>query len=254
MRNDRLASCALAALLSACGGGLLKDSDTASDSMDLADRTAALAAVFTAGIDSSANTATLMATASETGTKGAIMPASCLTVDHPVNGTVGYTFADCTGPYGLVGLKNRVAAAFSLSSGDIQIGLNSVDTAAGQITIRFEADLTVTPTSGVRTIKATSNSSVTTSRGRTLTQGGDYTATYDGQCLTLAGTFGTRDENITWNTTVSNYRHCAGSCPKGTVAIAKPDSSLTVTYDGSSTAHAENNAGGTGSISLTCGQ
>jgi hypothetical protein len=113
-----------------------------------------------------------------------------------------------------------------------------------------------TSTSGDRSVALTTRSSGTGPRGLSFAQAGVYTARWSSDCLDLNGTWTTRVEALTFNTTVAALRRCRGQCPAagGTVTLGTSDGrTVTLTFTGEAAARVSGSGGRMGTVVLPCG-
>jgi len=241
-------------LLAACGGSaaVATDGENAADSADTASVTASMSSLTTDGVDASATTATAAAASAQVKALALLSPQGCATAQ--VNGsTVNYTLNGCTGPYGLINATGTVSATYALAAGVLTVTLSGNNLKANGSTVNLNATATVTGAAGSRQAAVTSSTSAQTARGRTITHSGNYTAGWDGSCLTLNGAFTTQIGLIGWNTSIANYKRCQGMCPaSGTVVITAGANTATVTFAGGATISYTDSKGDSGTVTLTC--
>lgn len=238
-----------------CGGALAtSDSSTAADSADTADLTTSLSALTTDGVDMTAASDGAAATTAATRVKTLLQPSSCITVTTAVNVNT-YTFAGCTGPYGLVSVNGTLTATYTKAGNAITVVLASQNLTANGAKLTLQATSVVSGTGTSRTATVNSSSSATTARGGQVAHTGSYTASWDGSCVSLDGAFTTRVGLISWATVVAGYKRCQNSCPQsGTVSISANNGSATVVnFNGSASATYTTSDGKVGSFMLGCG-
>lgn len=241
--------------LAACGGsgGIATDGENAADSADTASVTASMSSLTTDGVDATATTSAAAAASAQAKAMTLLQPQGCATA-QATGSTVNYTFNNCTGPYGLVNLSGQVAANYTLvAGGGVTVTLSGTNLKANGSTVTLNATAVVTGTAGNRQATVTSSTSAQTSRGRTISHSGSYTAGWDGSCLTLTGAFTTQIGLLGWSTSITNYKRCQGMCPaSGTVVITAGANTATVTFAGNATVTFTDNKGDTGTVTLLC--
>lgn len=241
--------------LSACGGaaGISTDGENAADSADTASVTASMSSLTTDGVDASATTADAAAMSAQVKAMALLQPQGCATA-VVTGSSVAYTFNNCTGPYGLLNLSGNVTANYTMvAGGGVTVTLSGSNLKANGSTVTLNATAIVTGTAGSRQAAVTSSTSAQTSRGRTISHSGNYTAGWDGSCLSLNGSFTTQIGLLGWSTTIANYKRCQGMCPaSGTVVITAGANTATVTFANSATVTFTDNKGNTGTVTLQC--
>lgn len=125
-------------------------------------------------------------------------------------------------------------------------------------TVNLNATVTASQVNGVKTAEVTSTTTGTGPRGNSLARTGNYTVTYDSAtgCVTLDGTWSATAGARSSSTVVSKYQRCKGTCPTagGSIVNTSGRTVVTLTYDGSATAHWATAAGRAGTLDLQCGK
>lgn len=180
---------------------------------------------------------------------------------------VHITFADCTGPYGLVHVKGEVKVTFSAGGVSLlHAEIAGVDLTANDKPIAFDATAEIAPAADGRDVAWKAHWSRTTDEGLAvdhsseLTVKGDTTAgcpSIDGSATTTVtqGDGAGRGVDSTF-TAVKLCKNPDGAlaCPSGTVKHTGETSGASVTcaYDGSATAKVTGPAGRTWDLALAC--
>ncbi len=184
-------------------------------------------------------------------------PASCVTATAAGN-VVTYVLDDCTGPHGRLHMSGTATATITVDA----MGSYVVDVAGTGLMVNGATlDLAA---HGVFSVSGTTKQVVVTTmgqgvgpRGHVITRGGDYTISWsDTQCRDFDGAWSTDVGGLHWSTTVSGLHRCAGMCPaSGTISHTGGISgvTLTITFDGTSTAAWTSSRGRSGTIDLLCG-
>ena len=250
------AAYALPLFLVACGGTATATSDgeNAADSADTASLTASMSSLTTDGVDASVTTSSAAATSALTKAMTLLQPQGCATAKVDAN-IVTYTFNGCTGPYGLVSLSGTVVASYAMVSGGggVTVTMLGANLQANGNSVSLNATSTVSGLGATRQAMVSSMTSAVTARGQRISHSGNYTAAWDGTCLTLNGAFSTQIGLLGWSTAITNYKRCQGMCPaSGSVVITAGTSSATVTYSGSATAMYKDDKGNSGTVTLSC--
>lgn len=254
-------------LFASCGGVDTNSNDDTSTayaaalSIDSAVEESGLIAAIASKLTANDNTG-MAAAADAAGITSLFLPARCATTQTTLN-VVTYTFAKCTGPYGLLNLDGTLAATLQpMGAGQVQVALAANGFKISTVSVNVMATALVTTGVTQNSAAVTSTSSATNARGETAAHSGSYTAGWDGNCLTLNGGFttslGTSNGTASWTTQIANFRECSGMCPDsgGSVTVtSQSGASVTVHYTNGGTAEVTTTtAGGTqGMILLSCG-
>jgi hypothetical protein len=251
---------------SGCGGGpqtqtIAEDdsqaiAESAALSVAAAEQDAALASVAVEPLDAqSIGSGDAAASAAARATSG-FTPASCVTVSSARN-VVTYVLASCTGPYGLGHVSGTLTATYTPQPGGaLKVDLAATGLSVNSATVDVTASALVTDVASKRTVTVTSASRAVAARGGTVTHAGNYTASWDGTCLSLGGTFTTTVGIASWTTAIADYRHCSGKCPdaSGTVTVTgTAGRTITISYTSGGTALVVSSTGKQGMIRLDCG-
>jgi hypothetical protein len=187
-----------------------------------------------------------------------LQPAGC--VRAPANGNVvTYTLTNCAGPYGFAQASGTLRATITSNGpglGFTVVLAGSLNANRGRWTIDASANVAGGNTSAERRAAVTSRVSGTGAHGRTLTHAGLFNIAWTSQSIDLNGTWETHVANLTFNTTVMNFRRRETMCPEsgGTVRLSTPDGrSVTVTFTATATATVSGSGGRTGTVPLYCG-
>ncbi len=246
-----------AILLSACGGAASSDEDSvAADSIDTADQVSALTSLSSDGVklDAVGLTSNQAAQAGASGVS-AKLTAGCVDVNTNQN-VVTYTLVNCSGPYGLLNLSGILTATYTVQStggtNSLQVQLTSTALKVDKAAINVDSTAVVSGTAQSHTATVNSKTTAVTARGNTITHSGNYTAGWDGTCVSLSGNFSTRSGIINGSTQVESYSRCMNACPKqGKVTFVGNFHIVTMTFDGSATA-AITLDGKSGNLKLLC--
>lgn len=251
-----LAALALAAP-AACGVGAGADSssDIAADSSEISSQEVAFIQVSSGGLgtDGAMTPETMAQTAAnQSGTF--LQSASCVTATAS-GATVTYQFTDCTGPWGLVHVTGTAVATYSPAAGGFNVAVTATGLRVNGATVDLNTTATVTGPAGARTAQVATQSHGTSARGLSFTRSGNYTASWDGTCLGLGGTFSTEVARASWTTTVTDFRVCRSECPQsGTIAVTGSGGrTTTVAFSGGPSATVTGAAGRTTTVRLFCG-
>lgn len=257
MRNS-LATAALL-LLVGCGGteAIAPDDIATSQSAALSVEAANQAGGFLAIVaDSTGDAATGIAAAQSAAQLTSLFaPAGCATATTSSN-TVTYTFAACTGPYGMTKLTGTVVVQFSLAGVNaLDLEVMSTGLSVGGATLDLAATATYEKGATTDMLTVASTTKGTSARAGAITQMGMYTIAWDATCLQLDGTFSSGFRAETWSTAITGYERCSNMCPKagGMVTVTGPNNrSVTISYSGGGTAYAMTSSGQSGMIALPC--
>lgn len=183
----------------------------------------------------------------------ALQPPTCHSAT--TNGATDvFTFNDCTGPRGLSHTTGTMTVTYSVDVQGIHSHSTATDFVVNQSTLSIDATTTYVSSGGTRSISVTSTSSGTGPLGNSILRQGSYTSTWTSTCHTLNGTWSSTVAGLTASTTETNVTRCSGACPQagGTVSETKRNGvTVTITYDGTATAHWTNGTK-SGTIQLLC--
>jgi hypothetical protein len=215
---------------------LVNDGNESSESGDTASSLVA-APVFAITKPSELDTvdsATTVASLSRT----VFLPSGCATADR-VGAVVTYTFADCSGPLGLLHLKGTIIATFSAGApGSVSVHVQSESLTLNDVPVEETADATISFSGSTKITHWTGLFKGTTPRGFPVT----HTATYDIQsdtstsCIQIDGNASTTirrdgaDHGI--KTSVTGYVRCGKrtACPtSGTFVFSTLDDKIKLT-------------------------
>jgi hypothetical protein len=247
----------------ACGGTETNTTDdtatayAAALSVDAAVQESGLFAALAGSLTGNGVTGEAAAT-DATAITASFTPAGCATVTTNKNVNT-YTFAKCTGPYGLLKLDGTVTATFTpMLGGKVKVELAANAFKISTVSVNLAATAVLTPGVTQQSADVTTSSSATNARGESAAHSGSYTAGWDATCVSLNGTFTTTVGAVAWSTVIANFRQCTDKCPDsgGTVTVStQRGGSITVHYTNGGTAEVTTTtAGGTrGMIVLSCG-
>jgi len=180
-------------------------------------------------------------------------PAGCVTVAE-TGLVVKLTFAQCTGPRGLRELNGELDLTVSAgAAGAIDVAAHAAGLEVGQATLDVDSSAIHTVDNGTRTLAVSTHGTGTGGLGNAITHDGDYTASWDASCVSLDGMWSTEVGEKSRSTTAS-VKRCLGACPTGTITRDTfLGRTITITFDGTSTATWTTSAGRSGSFRLACG-
>jgi len=183
----------------------------------------------------------------------ALQPPTCHSAT--TNGATDvFTFNDCTGPRGLTHTTGTMTVSYSVDVQGIHSHSTATDFIVNQSTLSIDATTTYVSSGGTRSITVTSTSSGTGPLGNNILRQGSYTSTWTSTCHTLNGSWISTVAGLTASTTETDVTRCSGACPQagGTVTETKRNGvTVTITYDGTATAHWTNGTK-SGTIQLIC--
>jgi hypothetical protein len=215
------------------------------------------------GSDGSGN----LAVATATATGGFFLPAGCLTeINDVATSTATFTYADCTGPYGLVHLTGTVTVAYSSTgANDLTLNLSATNFQINKATLTsFTATAAITATGATRDMTWNASMSGVTGRGRdfTRTTSKNLTWTVGGatECVAIDGTAEGTVTGAHLKTTITSYQRCKDACPQAGSEIQIDDvdngNSVDIKYQGgpqASVTEDRKNRTETVTIELACG-
>lgn len=242
-----------------CGGfgqdGSTSDQAYAADTTDTADQVSALVSVSTDGIDTQASglTSTIAAQAAVANVT-AKLASGCVTATLQ-GSTATYVMNNCTGPYGLVSLTGTLSVGYTVTGSGagttVTVALSGSGIKLNNATLDVNSSAVISGPSTNRTAVVSSTTSAESARGNSIAHSGNYTAGWDGSCVTLTGTFMTRVGLSNYSTVITDYKRCLNTCPKtGTITFTGKNI-ITLAFDGTASADLTVN-GKAGSLPLLC--
>jgi hypothetical protein len=185
-------------------------------------------------------------------------PGGCAVVTQAgADITVKYT--DCTGPRGLVHVTGELDLTVTIPAlATIAVHGSASGLQVNSATLDFDLDATYTTSGTTSTLAVTANGSGTGPRGNSIDHNGNYTVTWDtaSACRTIDGAWSTDLTSAAATAERSNtvnLSRCDSSCPTGSLTHKfLAGASLTITFDGSSTAQWSASTGASGSVPLLC--
>jgi hypothetical protein len=185
-------------------------------------------------------------------------PAGCATVTQS-DANVTVVFNDCTGPRGLLHVTGKLDLVVSVAlDGTISVHGTATDLQVNLATISVDANAVYTVSGTSHAVAVETTGTGTGPRGNEIDHEGSYTVSWDTAttCRTIAGHWQTEITSTTSSATRSNdvdVERCVGMCPTGTITHHfLSGASLTVTFDGTSTATWMTSTGKSGSVTLHC--
>jgi hypothetical protein len=204
--------------------------------------------------------------AEQLGAPSQLWPSGCTTrsKDPTDPDSAHVTFADCTGPFGLVHIDGDEEVTFSSSAaGALHVAITGVNLGAEGAPIAFSATADVTfPTATTREVVWQGSWSRTNEAGDVVDHTSDLMIAVDivAGCRTLDGTALTTVAGRQVDSTLRGYRVCrylttgAEGCPSGSVIHTGEPSGKVVTldFDASDVAQVTGPAGDTFEVALAC--
>jgi hypothetical protein len=177
-----------------------------------------------------------------------LQPEGCLTKTRE-GSVVTFESKGCTGPFGKVAVYGTLVATFSKTTPDVlHVALATKDGATSNgAAFDYGSDTDIRFDGAARIFTYHGHSSGTTARGKSFSRSTDLTVSVDTQAQCLAidgtshGTIGKYDVDLT----IEGFHACRNACPTAGIARATvdgplvKDASITVTFDGSDTAHVQ---------------
>jgi hypothetical protein len=247
-------------LVSACTNAGHEDADSASSAIDSTDSTESEGNVMMGTVDGADGSGLLAPTAAEVAVRIAANvslrwnPSGCATVTQH-DATVSITYHDCSGPRGLIHVTGTLDLAIAVSTtGAITIHGTSSSLQVNRTELVIDATATYSVTGTGHTIAVQTSGSGTGPRGNLVDHEGSYTITWDSGtlCRSIDGHWQTDVGTRERSNDVSLHR-CGTGCPTGTITHHFfAGATLTVTLDGTATAHWTSSAGASGTTQLSC--
>ena len=246
-------------LVCACTNGH-DDVDSAASAIDSSDSTEAEGNVMMGSIDGADGSGLAAPTAADVAVRIAANvalrwnPSGCATVTQH-DALVSITYNDCTGPRGLVHVTGTLDLAVSISTtGAITVHGTSSSLQVNRAELVIDATATYTVGGSGHTLSVQTSGSGTGPRGNTVDHEGSYTINWDPStlCRSIDGHWQTDIGARERSNDVSLHR-CGAGCPTGTITHHfAVGASLTITLDGTATAHWATSAGASGTTQVGC--
>ena len=212
-----------------------------------------LAPVVEAGVVATASSAA--AASAVAASVGHYFPNGCATASASGN-VVTFKLNDCTGPLGLVGSTGTVTATLNVVSNSVQVQLSGNDISANGATVNLSTSGTLTATaSGQKTLQANSQTSGTGPDGNNIMHSGMYTLVWPTGtgCATINGTLTGSGTSAGTTTQITNYVACTNKCPQSGMTVSSFNGgSVTLSFNGSTSAQCTSSIGTSASIALDC--
>lgn len=245
--------------ITACADRATGDAQIAETSADSAMSGQGEAALAATLFDGAGGARALPATAADMAqwiaTKGrSLTPAGCATSTQ-TGTSATITFDHCTGRHGLVTIDGTVQAQItSVTASSVAFRITADQLLLGGAALDIDITGTYSSVAGTQSLAVTSTSTGTGALGNPVTHDGDYTATWDGTCATVEGTWSTTIGDRDRGLDVSLTR-CTGACPRGQVTRTDGrGKTISLSFDGTATASWSSSTGRAGQLQLGCGQ
>lgn len=259
MTMSRTRSWLLLLTFTACANRATGDSEVAETSADSAMSGQAEAALAATMFDGAGAARALPATAADmaqwVATRGrSLTPAGCATSTQ-TGATATIVFDHCTGRHGLVTIDGTVTAQItSVSASSVGFQITADQLMLGGAALDVAITGTYSSVAGTQSLAVTSTTTGTGALGNAVTHDGDYTATWDGTCATVDGTWSTTIGDRDRGLDVSLTR-CTAACPRGQVTRTDVrGKTISLSVDGTATASWSSSTGRSGELRLGCGQ
>lgn len=248
----------VASLMAGCGGFGSVGSDEAA--LDSTEASGSEAALFSSAAAMQTSGASGVGLASDIAAHwGAqFQPAGCATSTSAGNVVTLVTNA-CTGPYGLVAVTGTVEVTVTPALNGYSAHANTVGLKVNRATLNIDSSWTYTNNGAQKSVTVQAGGTAIGARGHQITRSGEYTVTWTSECLSLDGAWTTTFDGISYQTDVNQFSQCKGQCPAagGSVAWTGASRSVSIEFDGSSTADVTitgGRRGSEGTLSLFCGR
>jgi hypothetical protein len=247
-------------VVGACADRGAGDTDSAMAAIDSSDSTQAEGDMMMGSVDGADGSGLVAPTAAQVAVRIAANvslrwnPSGCATVSQH-DALVSITYHDCTGPRGLAHVSGTLDLAIAVSTaGVITVHGTSAALQVNRATLVVDATATYSVMGTGHTLAVETKGSGTGPRGNEVEHEGSYTVTWDpsSMCRSITGHWQTEIGARERSNDVALER-CGGGCPTGTITHhVTADASLTVTFDGTATAHWSASTGATGTTQLSC--
>jgi len=182
-----------------------------------------------------------------------LQPAGCFQAEVTEAHAV-YTFADCSGPRGLLHLTGTMSVDYAVSAQGITATANASQFHVNGATLDIESSALLSLKEGKRNLEVTTRGNGTGPRGYALSYEGHSEYVFADDCFTLNGNWSRRGIAGTAGTVVTDYARCAGACPtSGTIVhTGVRGRTVTIEFDGSGSASWSTSNGRSGTVDLLC--
>ncbi len=185
-------------------------------------------------------------------------PNHCASASANQN-VVTLDLVNCSGPLGITSLGGAIVETLTVTgNGQIQAQLTGNNLAANGAPFHLNTSGAVTVAgNGQKTLTATSMSTGTGPGGTSIARSGTYTVLWPTGtgCATINAAFSgssSLDAGV-MSTTISNYVACTGECAQsGSSTTTASGQSITLTFNGSTSALCNASNGQIASVALTC--
>lgn len=255
-----------AALLGACGGSD-KTKDTTSSGTVASDDDTSVAEDGADANNADTDTQLLasslvpsdLATANvDSNIHALFLPRACAT--SVANGTTGakYTFSNCLGPNGLLGVSGEVDIDFATTANSLTLSLTYTAVKVNGAELDGTASATVTADGAKRTMTWSGNISGATANGKEFSHSSNSTIAWSlgDKCFALSGSSDGAIAKREIKVEIDDYSRCGRGCPEAggkiTVTNVAKAKTIEVDYDGTAIADFTNANGKTTQIPLLC--
>lgn len=243
--------------LTACPRRVDIDQEAAEIGVDSTESTSDEGALLSSMLDGAESTGALAITAEQAAAgmasrvAGRYAPAGCVTVEQ-TGAHLAYTFDNCVGPRGLRAVDGVVEVDVSIDGEAIVAAASATDFHIGLATIEIAATGTYTNTNGTQALAVVTHTTGVGGRGFALEHDGDYTVSWDDDCVTLEGAWSSSRGDLARSTTADVTR-CRATCPTGSVTrTTVRDNVIEIVFDGTATASWSSARGRSGTFALDC--
>jgi hypothetical protein len=205
-----------------------------------------------AGAAAPSSTAAASAVAAAVGT---YFPNGCATASASGN-VVTFMLHNCTGPLDLIAATGTVTATLTLGVGMVGVQLAGNNISANGATINLSTSGTLIASNGQKTLTSNTSTTGTGPNGNSASHSGMYMIVWTpgSGCATINGTLNGAGSggNVT-STQITNYVTCANKCPQsGTSVSSFNGGSVTLTFNGTSSAQCAASNGTSATVPLRC--
>ena len=243
--------------LTACTRREALEQEAAELAVDSTESTNDEAALFSSMLDGAATTGALQITAEQAATAMATRaaarytPSGCVTIEQ-TGAHLDYTFDNCVGPRGLRALDGVVAVEVSIAGEAIVAAASATDFRIGLATVEIDATATYTNANNAQALAVVTRTSGVGGRGFEIEHDGDYTVSWDDDCVTLEGAWSSSRGDLARSTTADVTR-CRAACPTGSITrTTVRDNVIEIAFDGTGAASWSSSRGRSGTFPLAC--
>lgn len=186
------------------------------------------------------------------------LPRTCATA--VARGTTGatYTFSNCLGPNGLLGVSGEVDIDYTTTANSLALSLTYKGVKVNGAKLDGTATATITANGAARTMTWGGSLDGVTANGKKFSHESNSTVTWSlgDKCFAMSGSSDGAIRGREIKVEVDDYSRCGRGCPEagGKIVVTNvaKDKSIELDFDGTATAEFTNATGRTTAVPLLC--